>query len=117
MPLYNYECRRHGPFEAWRAMALSGEPAPCPDCGQPAPRALSAPRLGMDAALRRAHAVNEKSAHEPRVVRRRRGDAIPRHDAHRDLTEHRAAGATHRHAHAPAAGKLKRASHPWMVRH
>lgn len=121
MPLYNYECRRHGTFSDWRNMNESDSPAPCPVCGTPARRGISAPYLGIDAGLRDAHRINEKSAHEPRVVRRRRGDSIP-HDAHRDLSEHRAAPHAHHHAghsHVKdrAGGKAQAANHPWMVRH
>jgi putative FmdB family regulatory protein len=119
MPLYNYECRRHGSFLEWRSMSICDKPAPCPECGKLAPRGPSTPRLGMDAAMRNAHAVNEKSAHEPRVVRRRRGDSIPQHDAHRDLTQARGSrhGHSHSHSHAHRPGKLERSNHPWMIRH
>ncbi|HZT19071.1 MAG TPA: hypothetical protein VFA23_06670, partial [Dongiaceae bacterium] len=110
---------RHGSFNAWRSMSASEQPAPCPSCGRPAPRAPSMPRLGMESALRRAHAINEKSAHEPRVARRRRGDPIPPHDAHRDLTQAREkhAGHEHGHGHRHRRGGLERSGHPWMVRH
>ena len=33
MPLYDYECRRHGPFSDWHAMSEFENPAPCPVCG------------------------------------------------------------------------------------
>lgn len=117
MPLYDYECRRCGPFREWRSVSAYEKPAKCPDCGKAAQRSLATPRLGMrDSALRRAHAINEKSAHEPRVVRRKRGDPIPGHDAHRDLTEAR----QHRHAHRHGRSSkdtLHRSSHPWAMKH
>jgi putative FmdB family regulatory protein len=67
MPLYEYWCEDCGDFTAMRPMSEFAEPQPCPDCGTPAPRALiTAPRVsGMAAASKQAHAINERSAHEP----------------------------------------------------
>ena len=68
MAVYDYECSCCGPFQAMRPMAEYELPHECPGCGAQAPRALlTAPHLaGMPAALRLAHATNERSAHEPR---------------------------------------------------
>ncbi|MDQ0317796.1 FmdB family zinc ribbon protein [Amorphus orientalis] len=68
MPLYDYYCEEHGAFTALRPMSAYAEPCECPDCGASAPRVmLTAPRLGLlDTATRTAHAVNERSAHEPK---------------------------------------------------
>jgi putative FmdB family regulatory protein len=46
MPLYTYQCDRHGEFSAWGQMSESDTPQPCPDCEQPAPRALAHPAVG-----------------------------------------------------------------------
>jgi hypothetical protein len=44
---------------------------PCPSCSLPAPRLAAAPMLAVLSANNRiAHERNERSAHEPRVVRR-----------------------------------------------
>jgi putative FmdB family regulatory protein len=68
MPLYNYECVQCGPFEEFRPMAAFAAPHACPQCREPAPRVLAAPRpASMDANRRQACAINEKSAHEPGV--------------------------------------------------
>jgi putative FmdB family regulatory protein len=48
MPLYNYECPNHGRISGWAPMSESAEPAQCPTCGVPAPRALSRPRVVSD---------------------------------------------------------------------
>jgi putative FmdB family regulatory protein len=107
MPLYDYDCRRHGPFREWAEMSHSDRPARCPDCAAPAPRLMAAPRLGIDSTLRKAHTINETSANEPRVVHRRRGDPMT-HDTHRDLTEAR--------GRRVGRAKTHRSNHPWAVR-
>ena len=68
MPVYEYECTACGGFSAVRRLAEYKEPQPCPDCGTPSPRALhTAPAYsGMPSTDRKAHAINERSAHEPR---------------------------------------------------
>ncbi len=68
MPTYEYECTACGGFSAVRRLAEYKEPQPCPDCGTPSPRALhTAPAYsGMPSTDRKAHAINERSAHEPR---------------------------------------------------
>lgn len=71
MPVYEYLCEAHGPFEAMRPMAEYAAPCACPDCGTDAPRVmLTVPRLAtMDGDHRSAHATNERSAHEPKSTR------------------------------------------------
>jgi putative FmdB family regulatory protein len=61
MPTYDYECEDCGPFTEVRPMAEYDRPQPCPDCGQKAPRLLTAPSLsgGVQEAVAtpaRAHA-------------------------------------------------------------
>jgi putative FmdB family regulatory protein len=71
MPIYEFECTDHGVFELTRPMAQVREPASCPDCGTVAKRLLSAPSLVTGSAIgRRAAALNERSQHEPRIVKR-----------------------------------------------
>ena len=50
MPLYDYRCTDCGDFREIRPMAESTSARPCPVCGTPAPRSLSAPFLGGAAA-------------------------------------------------------------------
>jgi putative FmdB family regulatory protein len=96
MPLYPYTCNDCGDFQAWRSMAACDQPAPCPRCGTPSRRAVAAPRiLGMDEHTRIAHMRNEKSAHEPRVVRKEHA-----HDGYAHGHDRHAHG---RHLHAPRA--------------
>jgi putative FmdB family regulatory protein len=70
MPTYEYECIECGGFTAMRPMTQCREPAACPGCGTLAPRVLAtAPAFaGMPAAARQAHAINERSANEPRSL-------------------------------------------------
>ena len=71
MPIYEFECTDHGTFELTRPMAQVREPALCPDCGELGKRLLSAPNLATGSAVgRRAAAINERSQHEPRIVKR-----------------------------------------------
>jgi putative FmdB family regulatory protein len=100
MPRYNYSCQRCGPFEAWRSMSMSDDPADCPACGKASPRALSLPNMSfVDGATRTAHARNEKSAHEPEVVQR----PIAMRDPDKPRSKPK-----------PARGHRDR---PWMVGH
>ena len=119
MPLYEYACQHCGPFHDWSSLSRYLEPVQCPDCGQPSPRAIATPALGMDWQQKKAHAINEKSAHEPRVTRRRRGDPLV-HDAHADLSHHREKKLARKHAHAdkhPDGKHAHLSNHPWLVRH
>jgi putative FmdB family regulatory protein len=71
MPLYDYTCATCGGFREWRPLAVSADPAPCPSCAMPAPRAIAAPFFSrLSRGTRIAHERNEKSAHEPAVVQR-----------------------------------------------
>ncbi|HEX4340384.1 MAG TPA: zinc ribbon domain-containing protein [Polyangiaceae bacterium] len=72
MPLYEYECARHGAFELSRKMSESSSDAPCPTCKRGARRILSLPSLAQVAGSeRKARDRNERSRHEPRIVSKR----------------------------------------------
>ncbi|WP_093384307.1 FmdB family zinc ribbon protein [Variovorax sp. OV329] len=45
MPLYDYACAGCGRFSATRPLQQFDQPAPCPACGDMAPRALTVPAL------------------------------------------------------------------------
>ncbi len=103
MPLYDYRCPSCGDFRAWRSMSEAGLPAPCPVCAGPAARAIVAPNLATMAPHRRiAHARNEKSAHEPRVVSAEQLQGRHRHD--------------HGHRHNAPKG-FGVGNRPWMIGH
>lgn len=88
MPTYSYHCTRCGEFDLVRPMAQVGEPARCPDCGEPGRRTWGAPPLRSVApALTRALDTSAASADAPAVVdrvpppqrRRQRYTRDPRH--------------------------------------
>lgn len=112
MALYEYLCADCGPFSALRPMAESSLPQPCPECGALSARAWITPPaiFGLPAAVRQAHATNERARHEPR------------------LASHSASG----HVHGPGCGcgGRSKATHtapggeksfpskrPWMISH
>ncbi len=104
MPLYNYICNDCGPFGDWHPMSAAAAPATCPDCGGSAPRMVAAPFLAtMNPYNRIAHQRNEKSADEPRVIKKQSHN----HDA--KAHPHRHGG--HAHAHSHSHGR------PWMIGH
>jgi len=71
MPLYDYQCKACGPFSAFRKMSESSLPHLCESCGDMAIRVVSAPHFAiLGAAQRQAYERNEKSAHEPKALRR-----------------------------------------------
>ena len=70
MPLYEYDCKQHGVFEAIHSIMQAEEPQRCPSCDALSQRVLSAPRLACVGAHERiARDRNEKSQHEPRLSR------------------------------------------------
>ena len=42
MPLYDFECSEHGPFEQFASMSACETPQPCPECAAPSPRIYTA---------------------------------------------------------------------------
>ena len=68
MPLYEYECQKHGTFESIASIEACREPGACPTCEKPASRVLSAPHLrSMARSEVIARDRNEQSRHEPRL--------------------------------------------------
>lgn len=109
MPLYEYDCPDCGLFTAWGRMAVAEEPAPCPGCGARAPRAIARPALGMERGRYRAHARNERAAHEPGIVTRRSrgGDGHHHHHPPLDPRAQKLVGNAHAHV----------SRRPWSVGH
>jgi putative FmdB family regulatory protein len=70
MPVYEYECADHGVFEAMNPLSRYSEPLPCPTCDASASRVISTPHLASGSTDFKARDRNERSRHEPRMVRR-----------------------------------------------
>jgi len=70
MPVYEYLCRRCGPFTRMRPMAEFELPSECPRCAADAQRViLTAPHCStLSPQSRMAHASNERSANAPRTL-------------------------------------------------
>lgn len=69
MATYQYRCRRHGDFDTTKPMGTAPASMPCPDCGDPAGRAYTAPLLRQTPQpTRDLLAMEERSRHEPEVV-------------------------------------------------
>ena len=101
MPLYEYCCKHHGPFDEFESADNASKPAPCPECGEVSPRMVSLPRTRViDKATRIGMERNEKSRHEPR-----------KHVC--------GSGCNHDHSHAPKADPRKMHNYtgarPWVI--
>ena len=84
-------------------MRHASDPVACPNCGNLARRAVSAPHLAtMDKTKRKARAIEERSAHEPGVVQR---GEVP-HMVERD-----------RGAQEPRRPERAHGRYPWTVGH
>src|SRR5579875_696144 len=79
VPLYEFSCPGCGPFEERRPFVRAAEAARCPTCGATAQRVLTPPYLRrLEAPVRRALEREERSRHEPEVVRRKVPSTGPR---------------------------------------
>ena len=104
MPLYEFNCAECGPFTELRRLSECDMPMECPTCAAPASRMISAPRLAIMAKNNRtAWERNEKSAHEPRLVK-----AGHQHDHKCDHGHSHQHNQTHKHTHS---------GRPWMLGH
>lgn len=114
MPIYEYQCKNcERQFEQMRAMAEYRDPCECPWCGHEAGRILlTAPKLNdMKASVRRAHQINERSAHEPRSTARHQCGPGCNHN-------HNASAA--KAATTQQGGpnlKMQPGKRPWMIGH
>jgi len=87
-------------------MSAAAAPAACPVCGEAAPRTIAAPFIAnMNPHNRIAHQRNEKSADEPRLIRKKT------HDHNAGAHPHHHGGHAHGHSHSHGQGR------PWMIGH
>jgi putative FmdB family regulatory protein len=105
MPIYEYECKKHGVFELLKGVAQAYEPGLCPDCELPGPRLISAPHLSV---MARSQVVardrNERSQYEPRM------SSSPGSCSHSGPCNH---------GRKATPGKLKKytGKRPWVIEH
>jgi putative FmdB family regulatory protein len=93
VPVYAFTCEACGPFEVWRPVADASGAFACPTCGTLAGRRFTPPGVTRTpAALGVARDREDRSAHEPELVRGPSGRSLPWE---------------HRHPHGP----------PWTVGH
>jgi putative FmdB family regulatory protein len=83
MPLYAFACGACGPFEVRRAVADAAAAGECPACGAAAQRLFTPPGVArMPAPMRAARDREERSAHQPDVVRAPSGRPLPWRHTH-----------------------------------
>ncbi|ALE75508.1 hypothetical protein Ae168Ps1_3478 [Pseudonocardia sp. Ae168_Ps1] len=69
MATYTYRCADDGPVDVRRPIGTAPETVACPACGQPCPRVVTAPMLGLaDRARTSVIDRAERSRTEPDVV-------------------------------------------------
>lgn len=68
MPVYDFACGTCGDFRAFLTIDERNLPTTCPSCLEIGRRLILAPNLAMmNPNTRKAHGINERSRHEPRV--------------------------------------------------
>ena len=78
MPVYQFMCPTCGTFDVRRAMPDASAPAECPTCHGLGQRVYTPPGLvRVPSSVRLGRALEEKSAHEPAVVREPVGRPLP----------------------------------------
>lgn len=68
MPIYDFACNNCGTFRIFLTVEGRNQPVACPSCLGSGKRLILAPNLAMmNPNTRKAHCINERSRHEPRV--------------------------------------------------
>ncbi|GBD16322.1 hypothetical protein HRbin26_01218 [bacterium HR26] len=99
MPLYEFTCPAHGPFELRRPFSQASAPAHCPRCGELARRVFTSPNVPRTPAwIVEGLTREERSRHEPRIATREE-IGLPAYDPEAKPQYHVARG------------------RPWMISH
>lgn len=118
MPIYDYRCEQCGEFSALRKMSEAGDSVACVECGEMAVRIISAPYLAlMDRNSRVANERNEKSAHEPKQVRRSSCGCSGTHTCKSDTKETASKAAKATSNPNGLMMQTKKTARPWMLGH
>lgn len=121
MPLYDYHCDKCGPFSAIRKMSESSLAVSCGNCGSMSERIISVPFFALLAKNQRsAYERNEKSAHEPKAMRRSSCGCSGAHTCHPPTSQSNAAKENKTQSNQQGSGFLmqtKLTARPWMLGH
>lgn len=121
MPLYDYECGNCGSFSAFRKMSESSLPVACENCGGESGRVISVPFFAFMAKEKRvAYERNEKSAHEPKAIRRSSCGCSGAHTCHSTTSQSNAAKEKRIQSSQQGNGfqmQTKLTARPWMLGH
>ena len=83
MPVYAFSCETCGPFDLWRPVADAGSVVRARRAGLPHGRRFTPPGVARTPApLRSARDREDRSGHEPEVVRAPAGRPLPWKHAH-----------------------------------
>lgn len=118
MPLYEYHCKDCGPFTAIRKMSECANPVACAECGASSDRVISAPHFALLGKLQRqAHETNERSAHEPKSVRRSSCGCNGTHTCKPNNEQAKAAKKADQGQTNGYQMQTKKTARPWMLGH
>jgi putative FmdB family regulatory protein len=121
MPLYDYQCETCGPFSAMKKMTESGLATACGNCGSMSERVISVPYFALlTKAKRSAYERNEKSAHEPKAVRRSSCGCSGAHTCNPKSSQTNVAKENKTQSNQQAGGfqmQTKLTARPWMLGH
>ena len=105
MPIYEYRCDMHGPFDEIRSFSQADAPLACPVCAGPTSRLISIPHLrGMERSTRVAMERTERSRHQPHVC-------------HSGCGHQRRAAASEQDAARKTALRDYQGPRPWVIEH
>lgn len=121
MPLYDYECGNCGTFSAFRKMSESSLSVACGHCGGESERVISVPFFALMAKEKRgAYERNEKSAHEPKAIRRSSCGCSGAHTCNPKTSQFNATKENKIQSNQPGRGfqmQTKLTARPWMLGH
>jgi putative FmdB family regulatory protein len=118
MPLYEYECVSCGPFSALRKMSESSLSALCGGCGSESGRIISVPNFALMAkAKKAAYERNEKSAHEPKAIKRSSCGCAGTHTCQATTKVNKEGKSNSQPEGGGFQMQTKRTARPWMLGH
>lgn len=118
MPIYDYDCNICGVFTALRKMSESDANQACPNCGEMSARVIMAPTLAiLGATQRNAYERNEKSAHEPKMVKRSSCGCTGAHTCSNSTSKSSSKSDKATSSNNGLQMQTKKTARPWMLGH